>query len=199
MAAQDARISTGLPGHPKTKKLAKRLGDAACWYLIRLFLWAASNRSDGSLAGMTGEDIELAVDWAGDDGAFVSALRDVGFLDGSEGDWAIHDWAEHNPWAAGAEARSAKSRWAALCKQHGRPDAARMMPEYAARFADAVPESASGTPDALPNIASGTPMAASGTAPSPSPFLSVSFPYPSPIKSPSAGNDFSGFIEGGGP
>jgi len=43
--SQDARISVGLPGHPKTKKLIKRLGQAAAWNLVCLILWAAANRS----------------------------------------------------------------------------------------------------------------------------------------------------------
>ena len=174
----DARISTGLPAHPKTKKLIRRAGVVGAWHLVCLFLWAADNRSDGELTGMSDEDIELAVDWPGEDGAFVRELVAVGFLDGEEGGRSIHDWEEHNPWAAGSDARSEKSRFAALCKQHGRAEAARKMPNYAARMLAAVPNSASGTatgtPVALPNPATGVPVAESGSAPSPS-------PSPSPI------------------
>lgn len=95
--ATDARISTGLPGHPKTKKLLRLLGQAAGWNLVRLILWSAANRKDGDLSGMSDEDIELAVDWSAEDGAFVAALADVGFLDGEQGAWRIHDWHQHNP------------------------------------------------------------------------------------------------------
>lgn len=95
--ATDVRISTGLPGHPKTKKLLRRLGGDAGWNLVCLFLWAAAHRSDGDLSGMTDEDIELAVDWGAKDGAFVAALVDVGFLDGEQGARRIHDWHQHNP------------------------------------------------------------------------------------------------------
>jgi hypothetical protein len=130
----DARISIGLPQHPKTKKLIKRLGDGAAWRLICLFLWAAANKPDGNLSGMTTEDIELAVDWPGEDGAFVAAMIEVGFIDGEDGNYAIHDWREHNPWAAGADARSEKARWLATCKHHGKEKAAELMPEYAARL-----------------------------------------------------------------
>ena len=184
--ATDCRISTALPQHPKTKKLARRLGHAGPLYCIYLFLWVASNRSDGDLAGLTDEDIELSIDWQGDEGAFVRAMVDVGFLEGEAGARRIHDWAEHNPWAAGASARSEKSSWAALCKQYGRAEAARRMPEYAQRIGaahqqhgDGMPDSASGTPDAVPESASGTPQAESGTAPSPSPI-----PSPSPLPPP---------------
>lgn len=87
----DARISTAFPSHPKTKKLARRLGPAGPLACMYLFLWAAANRSDGDLAGMSDEDIELAVDWDGDDGVFVSEMVAVGFLDGDQHSRAIHD------------------------------------------------------------------------------------------------------------
>ncbi|WP_289241962.1 hypothetical protein [Delftia sp.] len=106
--ATDARISAGLPGHPKTKKLIRRLDDGAAWKLVCLFLWAADNRSDGDLSGMTDEDIELAIDWDGEEGAFVRVLAEVRFLDGEEGQRRIHDWSEHNPWPLAA--RSAPRR-----------------------------------------------------------------------------------------
>ena len=191
---QDARIATGLSSHPKTKKLIRALGQGGAWNLICLITWAAANRSDGDLAGMTVEDIELAADWLGDEGAFVSELVRVRFLDQDGENYALHDWAEHNPWAAGAEARSEKSKWAALCKQYGRPEAARMMPEYAKRIGidcqpvpAALPESASGTPLAESGSATDcqaecqkVPVADSGSAPSPSPSPS---PSPEELKS----------------
>lgn len=114
--AEDARINTALPAHPKTKKLIRRLGPAAGWHLVCLFLWVSANRSDGDLVGMSDEDIELAVDWTGDEGALVSALVEVGFLDGSAGGYSVHDWAEHNPWAAGSSGRSEHSRKAARAR-----------------------------------------------------------------------------------
>lgn len=130
----DARINVGLPGHHKTKKLHRRLGPAGPWGLVCLFLWAASSRTDGDLEGMTDEDIELAADWSGEPGALVGALEQVGFLDGPPEARTIHDWAEHNPWAAGADDRAEASRWAALCKRYGRDGAAMRMPDYAGRM-----------------------------------------------------------------
>lgn len=131
----DARLSTGLPAHPKTKKLIRRVGEGGAWALVCLILWARANRPDGDLSGMSAEDIELAIDWRGEPDALVAALRAVGFLDGEEGAYQLHDWAEHQPWSAGAEARSQKAKWASLCRQHGREEAARQMPEYAAKLA----------------------------------------------------------------
>jgi hypothetical protein len=167
----DARVNVSIISHPKTKKLIRRLGDGGAWKLVCLFLWAAANRSDGKLTGMTAEDVELAVDWAGDDGAFVATLVAVGFLDGEDGSYAIHDWAEHNPWSAGAGARSEKAKWIALCKHHGRERAAEQMPAYAARLL----QSASSTPAADDSMQD----AENSSAPSP-------LPSPSPSPSPSA-------------
>lgn len=122
---------------------------------------------------MSAEDIELAADWAGDNDALVRELASVGFLDGEADAYQLHDWAEHQPWAAGSEARAEKSRWAALCRRHGRTEAARLMPEYASRLLQAVPEHDEGVPVAEEYL----PLAESGTAPS---------PIPSPIPSPRA-------------
>lgn len=170
---QDARISTGLPSHPKTKKLIKRLGQASAWNLVCLILWAASNRSDGDLSGMTVEDIELAADWAGQDGAFVAALTEVRFLDGQDGEYMLHDWHEHNPWAAGAEMRSAKARWNAAKRHHGIAEADRLVPEYAA-IRNRRGEQKDAADDATSMPPAGTQQDA-GNAPSPSPS-----PFPSP-------------------
>jgi hypothetical protein len=165
---KDARISTALPGHPKTKKLLKRLGHAGPLACVYLFIWAAANRSDGDLSGMSNEDIELSVDWTGEDGAFVQAMMDVGFLDGQENELVIHDWKEHNPWAAGAKDRSDSSKWAALCKRYGRETAAKRMPDYAERMRPArEPDAETMRNECKPD------------APSPSPS-----PLPSPLPTP---------------
>lgn len=140
MPATDARISTALPQHPKTKKLIRRLGEGAAWYFVRLLLFATQSKPDGDLSGMTDEDLEIAVDWRGEPGAFISALAEVGFLDGEEGERSIHDWHEHNPWAAGSTARSARARFAALVAKHGRERAVEIMPDYAAQISGEAPQ-----------------------------------------------------------
>lgn len=125
--ADDARISTALPQHPKTVKLQRRLGASGCWSLICLFLWVADNRPEGDLQGMTGEDIEIAANWTGEAGTLVGTLAEVRFLDGQDGAYKIHDWAEHNPWAAGRPRRietaraAANARWEKMrgaCESH---------------------------------------------------------------------------------
>jgi hypothetical protein len=114
--ADDARISTALPRHPKTVKLQRRLGAPGCWSLVCLFLWVAENRPEGNLEGMSNEDVEIAANWPGDVGSFVLALAEVRFLDGRDGAYKIHDWAEHNPWAASRPCRIEKARAAATAR-----------------------------------------------------------------------------------
>lgn len=175
----DARLSVGLPGHPKTKKLIRRLGSSAGWSLVCLILWARANRADGDLTGMSAEDIELAADWAGENDALVRELASVGFLDGEEGQYRLHDWAEHQPWSAGSEARAERAKWSALCRRHGREEAARLMPEYAARLASSTDSSASSSADpANSRDTAGDAPAKTEKSPAPS-------PSPSPIPSPS--------------
>lgn len=170
--ATDARISTGLPGHPKAKKLMRRLGQAAGWNLVCLILWTAANRSDGDLSGMSNEDIELAAEWEGEEGRFVETLASVRFLDGVEGDYALHDWHEHNPWAAGSEARSAKARWNAAKRHHGVAEADRLVPEYAAirnAGSSATSNAAEDATSKLPAQEQHTGSNAPSPSPSPSP------------------------------
>lgn len=170
----DARINVALPSHPKTKKLIKNAGTDAAWRLVCLFLWAAQNRSDGVFYGMGAEDIELAVDWAGEDGAFVAALVRVGFLDEENGEYSIHDWHEHNPWAAGADDRKQKAQFNALCKHHGREEASRRMPEYAAKHPKTTTQQATSIDTAANDSASSIHAAEDSTAPSLTPSLTPS-------------------------
>jgi hypothetical protein len=167
----DARLSTGLPQHPKTKRLVRRLGPGAAWSLVCLILWARDNRPDGDLSGMTDEDIELAVDWTGEPDALVATLAAVGFLDGAQGGYRLHDWAEHQPWSSGSSMRSAKARWNAVKRHHGEAEADRQVPEWAkSRHADS--NAASTKNDAT---STGVAMleTESSNAPSPSPSPSL--------------------------
>ena len=110
----DFRISVTFPAHPKALKLMRRLGDRAFYCLVRLWAFTASNKSKGVLERMDDEDVELAADWQGDPGTFVEALLDLSLLDRDEqGRLCIHDWQEHNAFAAHASERSEKAKKAA--------------------------------------------------------------------------------------
>ncbi len=110
----DIRISVDFFAHHKTRKLRKRIGADGVLSLIQLWTYAAKLRPDGDLDGMSEEDIELAADWSGEDGDFVKALADVGFLDFVDGHYLLHDWIENNPWAGGSDARSDTSRFSRM-------------------------------------------------------------------------------------
>jgi hypothetical protein len=117
--ADDCRISTALPRHPKLVKLQRRLGPSGCWSLVCLFLWVADNRSDGNLQGLSVEDVEIASGWSGTEGDFVRALSAVKFLDGEEGCYYIHDWARHNPYVAARQQRVEAARAAVQARWKG--------------------------------------------------------------------------------
>lgn len=83
-----------LGAHPKTKKLARRLGCSvpqAVGHLQFLWWWALDYAPSGDLSRFEDDDIADAVLWDGDSAKLVSALVDAGFLD----DRIIHDWPEY--------------------------------------------------------------------------------------------------------
>lgn len=164
--ASDARINTELPAHPKTKKLIRRLGESGAWHWIKLICWVAANRPSGDLKGMSGEDIELAIDWTGEPDALVNALLDLGFLDIVRENplhCRMHDWDDHNPWAMGARARSIRARWAAVKKHHGQATADREVPEYALLMAENSLKSSESVESGELAPATGTKKHATGT------------------------------------
>jgi len=94
----------GLGKHPKTLKASRLLGIdkvPLVGHLHYLWWWALDNAEDGSLRGRDVEEIAAAAEWPSNPRSFVDALlaagRDgqAGFLEGPEGDLAIHDWHDH--------------------------------------------------------------------------------------------------------
>ncbi len=114
----DFRVAVDFFAHHKARKLKKRLGSDGLMALLQLWAYAAKLRADGDLSGMSVEDIELASGWDGTDGALVSALVEVGFLDQNGEAYALHDWLENNSWAAGADARSDASRFSRMARTY---------------------------------------------------------------------------------
>ena len=110
---KDFRVSIALTDHPKTIKLMRRLGDRSFFNLMRLWGYVAVNKPNGQLSGVDVEDIEIAADWRGEPGLFVSTLLDLGFLDQGDLMLCVHDWMEHNEFAAYSKERSEKARQAA--------------------------------------------------------------------------------------
>ena len=112
----DIRIDIRLPRHWKYRKLKRAIGTAPMEYLIVFWGTVAEQKPDGNLIGWASADIEDAAGWDGEPGVFCAAMMAVGFLDETETGFLPHDWADHQPWAVGAEERSEKARSAAKAK-----------------------------------------------------------------------------------
>lgn len=81
-----------LRSHPKTRKLARRVGGIvpAIGHLHCLWWWALDYAPDGDLTKHDAEDIAIACEWDGDPEEIVSALVACGFLENGDG-LSIHD------------------------------------------------------------------------------------------------------------
>ncbi len=117
----DFRISVTIATHHKTIKLMRRLDDRSFYNLVRLWAYAAANKPDGDLKCMDSEDIEIAADWMGENGLFTKTLVDLRFLNNEDGRYNIHNWSNHNEYAAHAKERSEKAKIAAR-KKWGIPE-----------------------------------------------------------------------------
>jgi hypothetical protein len=69
-------------------------------------MYTAQYRPDGKLTDMTPADIELVSEWPGDKGKYFDTLVETGLIDEKNGTYCVHDWKEHNPWAANAPQRT---------------------------------------------------------------------------------------------
>lgn len=115
----DIRLSVNFWEHHKTIKLKRRLGASGPEHLIRIWCYAAEHRTDGILNHMDCEDIAIVARFDGDADEFVAVLTDLRWLDQrGDGTYVIHDWEDHNSWAAKADDRSDQGRFARMAKTH---------------------------------------------------------------------------------
>lgn len=88
-----------LARHPKTRKLARRLGigiPQAIGHLHLLWYWTLDYAEDGELTGFDAGDLADGAMWDGDCTEFVDALVQARFLDRDcEGSLTVHDWWDH--------------------------------------------------------------------------------------------------------
>lgn len=112
----DIRLQMSFYSNTKIKKLHRALGAESVLSLIYLWLYVAENRPHGELRGMDEYDIAIAAQWQGDAKEFVATLKDMKFLDKKGKQYFVHDWAENNPWAAGAPERKQRAKIAAKVK-----------------------------------------------------------------------------------
>lgn len=105
----DIRVSTTFRNHRKRRKLDRELGMPSGGFLVDLWIGSAMSRPDGILTGWDETDIAIEAGWNGDAGEFVRALVDTGWLDEIENGYALHDWVDHNGYAAAATDRTGKA------------------------------------------------------------------------------------------
>ncbi len=167
---KDIRVGLSFPDHPKHRRLIKRLGPKATWYLLKLWTSAAERRPKGVLIGWDESDIAEAAGWPDDRDPqeLVEALlgdgNRGGFLERVDGVYRLHHWQEHQGWVCGAEARSEHARKAAMAK-YSSPQ--RMLDAYSENAQRNAP---SPSPKPYPN-----PNPPPPPSPSPPPFPS---PHP---------------------
>lgn len=84
-----------LPGHPKTKRCARKLKvsiPTMVGLLHLLWYWAMDYAPDGDLTKFEPDDIADAMQWEGDADQLLSVLTDARFIDQDNGHLLIHDW-----------------------------------------------------------------------------------------------------------
>lgn len=71
-----------------------------------MWVFAAQNKPDGRLTGIADPLVERVAKWRGESGQLLHCLIENRFIDrDADGVWRLHDWAQHNPYAANAEWR----------------------------------------------------------------------------------------------
>lgn len=165
----DIRLQLSFLSNRKIKTLRRALGADGVLALIELWCYVAANEPDGLLLGWTQEEIEAVSSWPGDLGVFVVTAVELGLIEQTGAGYAIHDWAENQPYVVGAPARSEAGRAAA----NARWDKWRK----AEAMRDACGSHTDGMPDAYDEHADSNAESENGIAP-PSP------PTPPPTNPP---------------
>lgn len=89
-----------MPRHPKTLALAQALKISrreAVGLLVDLWTWGLNCADEnGQLRGITDEGIAMAMDWPYKQaGKLAAALVSCGWIDGQNGEYSLHDWADY--------------------------------------------------------------------------------------------------------
>lgn len=93
------RLDSTAGDHPKLRRLAANLGTSqplTLGLVTGAWLFALRFAPDGNLGSFSVEDLEAAIGWDGEPGAFTRAMIDVRLIDLLDGGaMVIHDWADH--------------------------------------------------------------------------------------------------------
>jgi len=147
----DFRMTDDFADHPKVERLARTLGDGAVRGLLRVWGYAARNRPDGRLTGLSDDDVEGIARWSTRrKGRFTAVLLDLRFLERNGADLIIHDWLQHQPFLADREFRTARAtkaartRWNRHAKSPGTDEVTLLAacPEHATGMLSASPSNA---------------------------------------------------------
>ena len=163
MANTDIRLKLSFRNHPKTKKLAMKLGSVAPLNFIYLLMFTAESKSSGLLSGMDNDDIAIAANWDGDSSEFVDVLVALKLLDFDGEIHSIHNWSDNNPYAAKSELRSNKARKAAETRWGDDKDETTNNQELTPK------NDATSTNEQCSTVDLAMPLALISNAPSPSP------------------------------
>lgn len=113
----DIRLKVGFLRHPKTIRLRAALGAEGVVAFIALMAYVRVNHHrTGACGKLEDRDIEVLAEWAGEEGLFVRTLIELRLLDGKPGSRRVHEWTQHQPYAAMRHKRVAKARKAASAR-----------------------------------------------------------------------------------
>lgn len=113
---RDIRLSLGFWDHWKTVTLEAELGLQAVKALQRLWCFTAQYKPSGVLTGMPRKAVAIAAKYEGDKDKFIDTLVELRFIDFDGESFSMHDWEDHNGFAATAEQRSEVARKAATSR-----------------------------------------------------------------------------------
>ena len=140
--ADDIRFSVNFWQHPKTVKLSRKGGLEPVRSLQILWCFCAQERTDGILAGMDIDDIEIAADWRGEPGRLVELLLAGNWLEQlQDGTYALHGWEERQAYVSKKKLREEQARAAAEIRWRKKRGVAEHMPEDALHDAEHMPDS----------------------------------------------------------
>jgi hypothetical protein len=124
---KDIRLSMGFLDHHKTVKMERRLGWPGVKSLLRLWFFAAENRPEGTMTGMTADDVEIAAQWGGKPGDLISALVELKWVDQKIDVYLLHNWSKRNGYVIHSKEREDKARRAAEARWGKKTDAQGML------------------------------------------------------------------------
>ncbi len=171
------RLEASFGRHPKTRRLARRLGLDLLQVrglLVGLWVWALEFAPDGDLRSFDAEAIAEGCSWLdvkpdGDPDALVAELESVGLLDRTGDGWVVHDWWDYAGSLKAAQAQREKRRRKAERKQS--PDCSRTVPVQSEASPRTVPDDETDETDGTDGRTDGGQLTLTAPPPTSSPVV----------------------------